>query len=82
VVVPLVIDSDRIVGIQFEYSPGQYIFIFQVYLPCSKHSIENYRLCIDKMFELFYLYVEKGETVMGDFNARLFGTHAQTRDNL
>lgn len=46
VVVPLCIDSGRIVGIQLEYSPGQYLYIFQVYLPCCNHSIDSYRECI------------------------------------
>ena len=42
----LSIDNDTIVGIQLHISPGNFVFIFQVYLPCSNHNNEKYNDCI------------------------------------
>ena len=39
---PLEID-DRITGLQLQISPSNYVFIFQVYLPCTNHSNVIYR---------------------------------------
>lgn len=44
-IVPIVIDSDRIVGIQLELSPVKYVFLLEIYLPCSNHSIGEYKEC-------------------------------------
>ena len=42
-VTPLDIDSDRICGIQYRLSKNSFFYIFQVYAPCSSHSIHVYR---------------------------------------
>ena len=71
-VTPLIIDDNRIVGIQFEVAPNQFVYILQVYLPCSNHPIEHYRNYIDKLFNLWSLYSENGTVIfMGDFNAKV-----------
>jgi hypothetical protein len=46
------IDDDRLIGIQFQISKSIFIFFFQVYLPCSNHSITKLREYIDKMYDL------------------------------
>ena len=38
-VTPLDIDSDRICGVQYKLSANMYIYVLQVYAPCSSHSI-------------------------------------------
>ena len=71
-VTPLIIDDNRIVGIQFEVAPNQFVYILQVYLPCSNHPIEHYRNYIDKLCNLWSLYSENGTVIfMGDFNAKV-----------
>lgn len=84
-VVPISIDSDRIVGIQLELLPGQLIYIFQVYLPCSNHPIDKFRGCIDLLYDLYNSYCDNGVTVfMGDFNGVVHTCtqHISTRDRL
>jgi len=41
VVLPL-FDDDRIVGVHLQIAPSVNAFIFQVYLPCSNHSVAVY----------------------------------------
>ena len=80
-VVPLNIDSDRIVGIQLQNSPGDFVFIFQVYLPCSNHNIEKYNDCIALLYDLHSSFCDHGLTVcIGDFNARVFTPNYCTRE--
>ncbi|WAR26627.1 LOW QUALITY PROTEIN: hypothetical protein MAR_012331 [Mya arenaria] len=70
-IVPLNIDSDRLVGIQLQLSPNEYMFFFQLYLPCSNHSISLYRDHIDKLYDVWYQYSNSGVCVfLGDFNAK------------
>jgi len=69
-ITPLNIDDDRIVGIQLQVSPGQYMFFFQVYLPCSNYSIDMYNDYMYKLYDLFFTYYDQGFPIfMGDFNA-------------
>ena len=69
---PLLIEEDRIVGVQLELFPYEYIFIFQVYLPCSNHSITDYRESIEKLNNYLSFYSVRGTVIiMGDFNANL-----------
>ncbi|XP_053395834.1 uncharacterized protein LOC128555985 [Mercenaria mercenaria] len=71
-ITPLNIDDDRIIGIQYQVSKQQYIFIFQVYLPCSNYSILTFRDYIDKLYNLWSMYSENGTVLfMGDFNAKI-----------
>ena len=66
------IDDNRIVGTQFEVSPNQFVYILQVYMPCSNHPIEFYRNYVDKLFNLWSLYSENGTVIfIGDFNAKV-----------
>ena len=64
-------DNDRIIGIKFEVNTGNCIYFIQVYLPCSKHSIEVYREYVDKLQNILYLFSEKGIIMIGDFNLHL-----------
>jgi hypothetical protein len=71
-VVPLAIDDDRIVGIQYQLSKDTYIFIIQVYLPCSNYPIQTFRDYIDKLYNLWSMYSDKGVVLfIGDFNAKV-----------
>ena len=71
-ITPLSFEDDRIIGLQLEISPALYIYIFQVYLPCSNHPIAKFRENIDKLGNLLGLYAEKGLVlIMGDFNTNM-----------
>ena len=52
-VVPLSTDYDRIIGIQVELSPSQFIFIIQVYMPSSNHPMSYYRDTLDKLMDIW-----------------------------
>lgn len=79
-VVPLDVDDERIVGIQVQAN-RHYLYIFQVYLPCSNHSIRDYRQCLLKLFELYNTYSDNGTCIiMGDFNANVIRCTLQPRD--
>ena len=47
---PLSIDSDRIVGIQYACSKGDYLFFLAVYFPSSNHSMEEFREAADLLW--------------------------------
>lgn len=69
------IEDDRIVGIQLEVSQNDYVFVFQVYLPCSNHPVVSYTDYLDKICNLINIYSEKGTVlIMGDFNANLMSS--------
>lgn len=71
-VTPLLIDDDRIVGVQFQYDQNRFMYIFQVYLPCRNHCIQYYRDYVDKLYNLYSYYTESGTVIlMGDFNSIL-----------
>ena len=58
-VVPLSID-DRIVGIQLQTTLCQFMFIFQLYLPCSNYHMHTYREYMDKVYDVWYSYSGSG----------------------
>ena len=69
---PLMCDDDRIIGLQYQLLPSNYVFIFQLYLPCSNHSIDSFRNYIHRLYELWYSYSDLGTVIfMGDFNCSL-----------
>lgn len=73
-ITPLDIDDDRVIGIQFEISTDVYMYIFQVYLPSSNHSINYFKEYIDVIFDLYSQYCNKGVVIfIGDFNAHING---------
>lgn len=79
-IVPFDVDDDRIVGIQVQTNE-LYMYIFQVYLPSSNHSIHDFRQCLVKLFELYNTYSDNGTCIiMGDFNANLIRCSLQPRD--
>jgi len=81
-IVPLSIESDRIVGIQLQLLNNQYIYMFQVYLPSSNHSLNEYRECMTILYDLYHTYRDQGLVVfMGDFNARVNSIRSSTRDD-
>ncbi len=71
-ITPLCVDDDRIIGIQYQLSSTAYVYLFQVYLPSSNHSINVFRDYIDIVYELKCQYTDKGVVIfMGDFNAHI-----------
>ena len=79
-ITPLPIEDDHIIGIQFQVHPQLYVFIFQVYLPCTNHSISVFTEYIDKLYNLWYMYSEIGVPIfIGDFNANLLKTRVDSR---
>ena len=71
-VFPLSTDDDRILGIRYELTPTECAFFFQVYLPCSNHSIAVFRDYMDRLYNIIQIYSDKGTVVlMGDINAYL-----------
>ena len=68
-IAPLDIDDDRIIGIKYNCGVNSAIYLFQMYLPCSNHSLTAYTEYLDKMRNILNLYSEKGIVVlMGDMN--------------
>ena len=69
---PLKIDSDRIVGIQIEALDQDPLFILSVYLPSSNHKFTEFCECLDLLWSLCEIYINKGPFIlMGDFNAQV-----------
>ena len=64
---PLSIDSDKIVGIQYECPNGDYLFFLALYFPSSYHSMEEFRETLD----LLWVIMQGMVTIMGDFNRHL-----------
>ncbi|MEW8561249.1 MAG: hypothetical protein AB2541_04060 [Candidatus Thiodiazotropha sp.] len=69
---PLLFDDDRIVGIKFEINTDNFIFFFQLYLPCVNHSIELYKEYLNRLQNIISIYSELGTVIlMGDINTHL-----------
>ena len=69
---PLVINDDRIVAIQVQLVKDSFMYIFQIYLACSNHSIQKYKEYIEKLDDLWRVYSELGDVIiMGDFNCSI-----------
>lgn len=80
-VLPIDISSDRIIGIQYQLSTNQFIYIFQVYLPCTNHKNNVFNDCLDTLYDIYNMYCDKGLVIfMGDFNAKLIANSYNTRD--
>ena len=61
------IESDRICGIQFRLNRNNFVYILQVYAPCSNISIFDYRNFVDFLQSIISMYAENGIViVMGD----------------
>jgi len=70
-VTPLCIDDDRIIGVQYQVSASQFLYLFQVYMPRGNHNNAVYSSYIDRLFDLWNTYSENGICVfLGDFNAK------------
>ena len=68
-IAPLDIDDDRIIGIKYNCWVNSAIYLFQMYLPCSNHTLTAFTEYVDKMRNILNLYSEKGIVVlMGDMN--------------
>ena len=69
---PLDITSDRIVGIQFAPPCQVPLFIFSVYFPSSNCSLTEFLECLDILWSLCEVYINKGPFIIaGDYNANL-----------
>ena len=67
-VTSLPLEDDRIVGVQFLASPGQFVSFFQVYLPCSYHSIiDIFRNNIQTVRHLAFVRGELNCDISGRF---------------
>ena len=61
---------------------GNVMYIIQVYLPCSNHSIQSYRDHLDILHDIVSSYSEKGRIVIiGDCNAHLQGKYFLKQEN-
>lgn len=75
-ITPLSFEDDRVIGLQYEVNPSESLYIFQVYLPCSNHPVNNFYEYVDKLDSLLGLYSEKGVVmIMGDINANIMPSH-------
>ena len=69
---PFEIDSDHIVGIQIEALDQDPLFILSVSLPSSSHQFTEFCECLNLLWSLCEIYINKGPFIpMGDFNAQL-----------
>ena len=77
---PLDIVSDRIVGIQINAPNQDSLFILSVYFSSSNHQFTEFCECLDLLWSLWDIYVNKGPFVlMGDFNAHLWNMGGSRR---
>ena len=81
------IDDDRIIGVQYQLSESNFIFVIQVYFPSANHRINEFELYLCKLQDLCSMYSDKGTLIiMGDFNAhrngRVFLKGHDRRSNL
>ena len=71
-IAPLTLNCKSIVGIQYKYKPGCYYFVFQVYAPCSNHSLRDYKTSLEEIENILHYYGNCGTVIlMGDFNGEL-----------
>ena len=77
------IESDRICGIQLRLKRNNFVYILQIYAPCSNISIFDYINFVDYLQSVISMYAENGSViVMGDVNAHLQGhTYIKQSDN-
>ena len=81
------IDDDRIIGIQYQLSEFNFIFVIQVYFPSANYRIAEFESYLFKLQDLCSMYSDKGTLIiMGDFNAhkngRVFLKGHDRRSNL
>ena len=63
--------------------PQQYMFLFQVYLPCSNHLITVYLEYMEKLYDIYNMYSPLGTVIcLGDFNANIDISNHHSRDNI
>ena len=66
------IDSDRIVGIRYDFNDNSPLFILNVYLPAASHPIEESNEYLDYLWALYSSLSKTGFViVMGDFNGNM-----------
>ena len=80
-ITPLSFEDDRIVGLQYEISPSAYVYIFQVYFPCTNHPMASFYDYVDKLSNLLGLYSDKGIVIiMGDLNTNILPNCLHTQN--
>ena len=67
-------EIDRVCGIQLRLDRNKFMFIFQVYAPCSNICISDFQNFVDFLQSVISMCAENGfVVVMGDINAHLQG---------
>ena len=80
---PLDIDDHRVIGIKLQLSPNNVMFIFQVYMPCTNHSLDTFKRHLNMLYDLYNCYQDQGYVIfMGDFNASVCRKTPRSRDRL
>ena len=75
---PINVEDDRI---QMQISSTEHMFIFKVDLPCVNHRYEIFVEYVNKLYDLYCTYSEKGTTIfIGDFNASIIRGNLLSRD--
>ena len=68
-VTPIPCESDRIIGIQLQITEHNFVFVFQVYLPSSNHSVAKYQEVLFNLENIVSQYNNKGIVmIIGDMN--------------
>ena len=68
-ITPITCNNDRIIGIQLQCSEHNFVYVFQVYLPSTNHSISKYNDVVFHLENIVSQYIDKGIViVMGDIN--------------
>ena len=68
------IDDDHIIGIQFQISKDNFVYIIQVYLPSSNHAISHFDEYLLRLHDICSMYKDMGTLIiMGDINAHING---------
>ena len=78
---PLSFKDDRINGLQLEISPLNYVYLFQVYLPCSNYQMASFYDYLDKLSNLLGSYSDKGTVIiMGDLNTNILSNSSRIKN--
>ena len=83
VITPLPIEDDRIIGIKLNAQDNLNVYMFSVYMPCSKETTEYYNSYLEKLCDIIDQYSELGEIILlGDFNAEIEGVKCPSPKSL
>ena len=66
------VGNENIMGVHINHEDGNSIYLFNVYLPATNHSFEEYLMCANAMSNIYDYYQNLGSVIfVGDLNISL-----------